>query len=322
MHIYYRSNGRGIRGLNWLNRGKPVCYNKAVTAASFPPSLPAAPVQTAAIAAQGLAKCYGGDKDSSPDTETGGAYWAVKGLDLSVAPGELFGFLGENGAGKTTTIKMLTGLIPPTRGRATIGGWDLATDPLRAKALIGYVPDSPYLYDKLTGGEFMEFIGDLYATPAGPARRSRIADLLALFDLSEKARAPIGGYSRGMRQKIALAAALLHDPAALFLDEPTVGLDPRSTRRLLEILRAVADRGVAVFVSTHVLSVAEGLCDRIGILHAGRLVALGTPDEITGGGTRSLEEVFLTLTGGLGATQSEVNRILGATRPAPAGATA
>jgi ABC-2 type transport system ATP-binding protein len=235
---------------------------------------------------------------------------AVEDLNLHVAAGEVFGFLGENGAGKTTTIKMLNGLILPTSGQARIGGHDMAAEPLAAKRLLGYIPDNPYLYDKLTGREFMEFIGDLYRTPRGASRSARIADLLALFDLDVKADALIGGYSRGMRQKIALAAALLHEPRALFLDEPTVGLDPKSTRRLQDVLRTVAGRGAAVFLSTHVLEVAAGLCDRIGILHRGHLVALGTPAELTENGGRTLEEVFLQHTGGAGE-RDEVARLLG-----------
>lgn len=235
---------------------------------------------------------------------------AVEDLHLAVAAGEIFGFLGENGAGKTTTIKMLNGLIPPTSGQARIGGHDMQAEPLAAKRLLGYIPDNPYLYDKLTGREFMEFIGDLYQTPRGTGRSTRIMDLLALFDLDAKADSLIGGYSRGMRQKIALAAALLHEPRALFLDEPTVGLDPKSTRRLQDVLRTVAGRGTAVFLSTHVLEVAAGLCDRIGILHRGHLVALGTPTELTENGRRTLEEVFLLHTGGAGERE-EVERLLG-----------
>ena len=192
--------------------------------------LPVTPISPPAAApmieALGLTKRYlaGGPRSSRP---------AVDDLHLAVAPGELFGFLGENGAGKTTTIKMLTGLIPPTQGAARIGSWDVRGNPLRAKALIGYIPDNPFLYDKLTGREFLRFAADLWRVPPGPARETRTSDLLALFELDTKADAPISGYSRGMRQKIALAAALIHDPRALFLDEPTVGLDPRSTRRCL-----------------------------------------------------------------------------------------
>jgi ABC-2 type transport system ATP-binding protein len=252
------------------------------------------------IEAQHLTKQYGAGANDLR---------AVDDLSLSVAAGELFGFLGENGAGKTTTIKMLTGLIPPTSGTARIGGFDIRAAPLQAKALIGYIPDNPFLYEKLTGREFMEFIGDLYRVPADAGRRTRIHDLLVLFDLDTKAEAIIGGYSRGMRQKIALAAALLHDPKALFLDEPTVGLDPKSTRRLQDVLRAVAARGAAVFLSTHVMEVAVGLCDRIAIMHKGRLAAVGTPTELTDEGRRTLEEVFLSLTGGAGEKE-EVTRLL------------
>lgn len=254
------------------------------------------------IEAVGLTKRYHGG-DAPP---------AVDGLHLRVRPGELFGFLGENGAGKTTTIRMLTGLIPPSEGNARIGGYDLQVEPLAAKRLSGYIPDNPFLYERLSGSEFLDFVGDLYRVEQGKARAARITDLLRLFDLEAKADALIAGYSRGMRQKIALAAALLHEPRALFLDEPTVGLDPKATRRLQDVLRTVAtDRGVAVFLSTHVLSVAADLCDRVGILHKGRLVALGTPAELTENHARSLEDVFLALTGGAGE-QSEVARLLGA----------
>ena len=264
-----------------------------------------------AIHAVGLCKTYGtGRSDGDPESFAGEERPAVDRLDLAVRPGELFGFLGENGAGKTTTIKMLTGLIPPTSGTARIGGFDVRLSPLEAKRRVGYIPDNPFLYDKLTGREFMEFVGDLYSVPRGAARHRRIDDLFTLFDLEEKDASLIGGFSRGMRQKIALAGALLHDPLALFLDEPTVGLDPKSVRRLQDVLAVVAARGTAVFLSTHVLSVAAGLCDRIGILHRGRLVALGTPTELTGGGARSLEDVFLGFTGGMG-TREEVTRLLG-----------
>lgn len=262
------------------------------------------------IEAIGLTKRYGVARRAAGETAEGAARLAVDDLHLSIAAGELFGFLGENGAGKTTTIKMLTGLIPPTAGAARIGGHDIRAEPLAAKRLLGYVPDNPFLYERLTGREFLRFLADLYAVPSGADRDARTDDLLGLFDLSAKADAPIGSYSRGMRQKITLAGALLHEPRALFLDEPTVGLDPKSTRRLGDVLRALAGRGVAVFLSTHVLSVAAGLCSRIGILHQGRLVALGTPAELTENGRRTLEDVFLALTGGAGA-EDEVARLLG-----------
>ncbi len=223
---------------------------------------------------------------------------AVDGLSLSVARGELFGFLGPNGAGKTTTIKMLVGLLAPTAGAARIGGFDLQKQGRDAKRLVGYVPDNPYLYDKLTGREFLAFIGDLYSMPADAARARKAEDLLALLELTPQGDQLIGGYSRGMRQKMALAAALLHDPQALFLDEPTVGLDPGSTRRLKDILRRLCrEQGVAVFLSTHTLDVAQEICDRVGIFNQGRLIACGTPADLSAQAPSGrLEDVFLQMT--------------------------
>lgn len=250
------------------------------------------------IEAVGLTKTYG--RGSPP---------AVEGLNLTVAGGEMFGFLGPNGAGKTTTIKMLVGLLRPTSGVARVAGFDLQTQPAQAKQQIGYVPDNPYLYDKLTGYEFLNFIGDLYAMAVNPARAEKIDGLLRLLDLRPQADRLIGGYSRGMRQKMALAAALLHNPQALFLDEPTVGLDPGSTRRLKDILRGLCrDKGVAVFLSTHTLDVAAEICDRVGIFHRGRLIALGTPAALSAqAATGRLEDVFLELTApDKGAPNSEI----------------
>ena len=241
------------------------------------------------IEAAGLTKIYG---------RGAGGFRAVDSLTLSVAPGELFGFLGPNGAGKTTTIKMLVGLLRPTAGTARIAGFDLTTQALPAKQRTGYVPDNPFLYDKLTGREFLDFIGDLYSLPAGPARRAKAEGLLQLLDLEAQGDKLIGGYSRGMRQKLALAAALLHDPQALFLDEPTVGLDPGSVRRLKDILRAQCrERGAAVFLSTHTLEVASEICDRVGIFHHGRLIAHGSPAALSAqAASGRLEDVFLALT--------------------------
>jgi ABC-2 type transport system ATP-binding protein len=235
----------------------------------------------------GLTKVYG---------QGTGGFRAVDDLTLSVAAGEVFGFLGPNGAGKTTTIKMLVGLLRPSAGGARIAGHDVAS--ASAKAATGYVPDNPFLYDKLTGHEFLEFIGDLYSLPANAARRARADDLLDHQGLTEQADKLIGGYSRGMRQKIALAAALLPQPSALFLDEPTVGLDPGSVRRLKDTLRGLArEQGVTVFLSTHTLEVAAEICDRVGIFHHGRLVALGPPAELSAGSASGhLEDVFLALT--------------------------
>jgi len=239
------------------------------------------------IEAQHLTKTY---RPGSPP--------AVDGLSLFVPPGELFGFLGPNGAGKTTTIKMLVGLLAPTSGTARIGGFDLQTRARDAKRLVGYVPDNPFLYDKLTGREFLAFIADLYSMPPGAGRTRKAEDLLALLELTPQGDQLIGGYSRGMRQKMALAAALLHDPSALFLDEPTVGLDPGSTRRLKDILRRLCrEQNVAVFLSTHTLDVAQEICDRVGIFQQGRLIACGTPATLSAQSPSGrLEDVFLHLT--------------------------
>ena len=241
------------------------------------------------IEAVGLTKIYGQGMDG---------FRAVDALSLSVAPGELFGFLGPNGAGKTTTIKMLVGLLRPTAGTARIAGFDVGTQAASAKRRTGYVPDNPFLYDKLTGREFLDFIADLYSLPTGPERRAKAEGLLHLLDLDAQGDKLIGGYSRGMRQKLALAAALLPDPQALFLDEPTVGLDPGSVRRLKDILRAQCrERGAAVFLSTHTLDVAAEICDRVGIFHRGRLIAQGSPAALSAqAASGRLEDVFLSLT--------------------------
>lgn len=231
-------------------------------------------------------------------TKRYGNLTALDHLDLTVAPGELFGFLGPNGAGKTTTIKLLTGLLRPTEGEARICGISVQERPLDAKRLVGYVPDNPFLYEKLTGVEFLNFVADLYSVPL-KGRGERIAALLKQFDLEEKGDELIQGYSRGMRQKVALAGALLHDPKVLFLDEPTVGLDPRSTRTMKDVLRQVCENGGTVFVSTHILDVAERMCDRFGIINKGRLVATGTIAELrsrASEGASSLEDIFLMLT--------------------------
>ncbi len=223
---------------------------------------------------------------------------AVKGVDLQVRPGEIFGFLGPNGAGKTTTIKMLIGLLRPSAGIAHIGGFDIQRQPIQAKSLIGYVPDQPYLPEKLTAREYLEFIAGLYQVDRDDARR-RGEDLLRLFDLHGRGDELLGGYSHGMRQKAALAGALLHNPRAFFLDEPTVGLDPRSARLIKDILRSVAERGTSVFLTTHILEIAERMCDRVAIISDGRVIATGTMEELRAGRSgESLEDIFLELTGG------------------------
>jgi ABC-2 type transport system ATP-binding protein len=229
---------------------------------------------------------------------------AVKGVDLQVRSGEIFGFLGPNGAGKTTTIKMLIGLLRPSAGSARIGGFDIQQQSIAAKSLVGYVPDQPYLPEKLTAREFLDFIAGLYQLDRLTARR-RGEELLKLFDLEDRGDDLIGGYSHGMRQKTALAGALLHDPQAFFLDEPTVGLDPRSARLIKDILHGVAGRGAAVFMSTHILEIAERICDRVAIIGDGRVIAIGTIDELRAGRTgESLEDIFLQLTGG--AEEAEI----------------
>jgi ABC-2 type transport system ATP-binding protein len=222
---------------------------------------------------------------------------AVRGVSFAVGPGEIVGFLGPNGAGKTTTIKMLIGLLRPSAGTARIGGHDIQQEPLAAKALLGYVPDSPYLPEKLTAREYIQLIAGLYRLdPRAAAARGE--ELLRLFSLEERGDELLGGYSHGMRQKAALTGALLHAPRALFLDEPTVGLDPRSARLIKDILRQEAASGTSIFMSTHILEIAERMCDRVIIINKGAVVAAGTLTELRAGGDASLEDIFLKLTGG------------------------
>jgi ABC-2 type transport system ATP-binding protein len=234
---------------------------------------------------------------------------AVSDVSFDVYGGEVFGFLGPNGAGKTTTIKMIAGLLQPSSGMIKVCGYDVINQPLQAKASNGYVPDTPNLYPKLSGRELLRFIGDLYEMHHEQIER-RIDELLRLFDLAEAGDDLIDSYSHGMQQKTALAAALMHDPKALVLDEPTVGLDPKSARLIKDILRQMAERGAAVFLSTHILEIAERMCDRIGIINKGELIAVGTMDELRamGTGESSLEDIFLGLTGG--AEYAEIAEVL------------
>jgi ABC-2 type transport system ATP-binding protein len=224
---------------------------------------------------------------------------AVDSVSFHVQGGEIFGFLGPNGAGKTTTIKMIVGLLKQTSGVVRVSGFDTVSQPLQAKACCGYVPDEPNLYPKLTGRELLRFVGGLYRMDREQVNR-RSEELLRLFDLTNPGDDTIDSYSHGMQQKISLAAALIHDPQVLVLDEPTVGLDPRSARLIKDILRQLAERGAAIFLSTHILEIAERMCDRIGIINQGKLVAIGTMDELrtSGKGESSLEDIFLSLTGG------------------------
>jgi ABC-2 type transport system ATP-binding protein len=228
-----------------------------------------------------------------------GKFTAVQPLDLEVRPGELFGFLGPNGAGKTTTIRMVTGVLRPTEGRVFIGEHDMQRDPLRAKRHIGYIPDRPSLYEKLTGSEFLRFVSGLWGRDGVEAEK-RAMELLDLFELTAWRDTLVESYSHGMRQKLLIASALVHSPDVIIVDEPMVGLDPRAARVIKDLLRVFADQGGTVFLSTHTLEVAEALCDRIAILHQGAIRASGTMADLraeAAAGAAGLEEVFLKLTG-------------------------
>lgn len=222
-----------------------------------------------------------------------GAFTAVDDLTLGVAAGEIVGFLGANGAGKTTTLRCACGLLRPDAGRITVAGHDLVAAPRSARAALGFVPDRPFVHERLTHREHLEFVAALYDTPA-PLARSRGEALLEQLSLTEVADQRLEEASLGMRQKLAVAMALLHQPALLMLDEPLVGLDPPAARALKRLLRAHADAGCGVLVSTHLLDVAERLCDRVVILQRGRVVAAGTLEELRGGRAgASLEDVFM-----------------------------
>jgi ABC-2 type transport system ATP-binding protein len=225
-----------------------------------------------------------------------GGFTAVDGLDLTVRPGEIVGFLGPNGAGKTTTLRCCSGLLAADAGEVWIDGRALAGAPLEARARLGFVPDRPFLYDRLTAWEFLDFVGALYRLDAAAARE-RAAELIERLELGPAADELVETYSLGMRQKLSIAAALLHDPPLVMLDEPLGGLDPHSARALKDLLRERAARGLGVLVSTHLLDVAERLCDRVVVLHHGRKRAEGTLAELRGASAdATLEDVFLTLT--------------------------
>jgi ABC-2 type transport system ATP-binding protein len=222
---------------------------------------------------------------------------AVDDLTLTVPAGEIFGFLGPNGAGKTTTLKMIVGLLRPDSGSIAINGLDIRTEALKAKSLTTYVPDYPAVYDRLTGLEYLNFIGDVYGVPKAE-RLQRIDSWLDVFELGSAVGNPIQTYSHGMKQKIALIAAILPAPRVMILDEPMVGLDPRASHSLKELMRRHCDGGGTLFFSTHIMEVAERLCDRIAIIHKGRLVAHGTMEELRriDKEQQSLEHIFLELT--------------------------
>lgn len=222
---------------------------------------------------------------------------AVRNLNLEIPEGELFAFIGPNGAGKSTTIKMLVGLLIPTRGRALIGRYNTQDKPVEAKNLIGYIPDFPYLYEKLTGREFMWFIGRIYGLPSSEMENS-VEYYLDFFGLRNISNDLIKNYSHGYRQRLVFASAFLHDPKVLIIDEPMVGLDPRTSRLIKDILKERCQRGATVFMSTHTLAVAEEIADRVGIIHEGELIACGSMEELRreSGVDGRLEEVFLRLT--------------------------
>jgi ABC-2 type transport system ATP-binding protein len=230
-------------------------------------------------------------------TKRFGAFTAVDDLNLNIAEGEIFGFLGPNGAGKTTTIRIMMGLLKPTTGRVVLGGYDLAVNPLAAKAISAFVPDRPYIYDKLTGREFLSFVGGLYQVPA-PTCQERIEESLNFFSLSDWGDELVESYSHGMKQRLVVASALLHDPKILVVDEPMVGMDPIGARLFKALLRSLTLKGKTIFMSTHSLEVAEELCDRIGIILGGKLIALGTIEELQrqAGSEDRLEDIFLKLT--------------------------
>jgi ABC-2 type transport system ATP-binding protein len=230
-------------------------------------------------------------------TKKYGSLTAVQDLSLNIAQGEFFAFLGPNGAGKTTTIKLLSGLLKPTSGRVVVCGYDIQTEPVEARKLISYVPDMPFVYDKLQPMEFLAFVGQLYGMDRAVTQR-KADELFDVFDLDETREQLIENLSHGTRQRVVIASALLHDPKVIIIDEPMVGLDPRSARVVKDVLKQRSRAGTTVFLSTHVLHIAEELADRIGILNRGRLIAVGTMDELrkASGRLGALEDTFLTLT--------------------------
>jgi ABC-2 type transport system ATP-binding protein len=244
-------------------------------------------------------------------TKRYGAFTAVQGIDLEIPRGTLYGFLGPNGAGKTTTMRMIAGILRPTSGRVEVAGVDIVSDPIRAKTHLGFIPDRPYVYDKRSGAEFLRFVAALYGQD-GLAIERRIDELLELFELSRWKDELTETYSHGMRQKLIISSALVHRPSVIVVDEPMVGLDPRSAHLLKQIFRHFVDHGGTVLMSTHTLEVAEAMCDGIAIIQEGRIAASGTMAEIreqTASGNATLEELFLRLTGGV--SEAELSAVLG-----------
>ncbi|MFI5235351.1 MAG: ABC transporter ATP-binding protein [Gemmatimonadales bacterium] len=232
-------------------------------------------------------------------TKRYGKFTAVDDISLNVPKGELFGFLGPNGAGKTTTLRMIAGILQPTAGTVAIGGHDVARDPIAAKQLLGFIPDRPYVYEKLTGAEFLRFVAGLYRQ-SGTDVEARMVELLDLFELTGWQDQLVEKYSHGMRQKLIISSALIHRPEVIVVDEPMVGLDPKGQSFLKDLFRRFVDRGGTVLMSTHTLDVAQEVCDRIAIIHKGTIAAVGTMTELreqTASHGMSLEQLFLKLTG-------------------------
>ena len=233
-------------------------------------------------------------------TYQGNSTKAVDNLSMTIKPGMIYGFLGPNGAGKSTTIKMLTRLLKPDEGSVALCGIDISDKPVEAKKIIGYVPDEPVFYDRMSGGEFLGFIADIYRLD--DSLRTKAADIAGEFGIAEKLLDPVSSYSHGMKQKLSITAALMHQPEIFILDEPMSGLDPQSAFALKSRMRRLCDEGKTVFFSTHVMEVAEKLCDEVGIINRGKIIAAGALDDIRkkqeGRGGESLERLFLELTAG------------------------
>ena len=230
--------------------------------------------------------------------KTFGSFRAVDGVSLEVAKGEIHGFLGPNGAGKTTTIRMIAGLLKPSSGRVTIAGKDLAQEPEAAKRQLGFIPDRPFLYEKLTASEFLRFHGGLYGLEGAPVEE-RAQELLELFELTKWKDELVESFSHGMKQRLVMCSAFLHRPQAVLVDEPMVGLDPRGAQLIKDVFRVMSRKGVAILMSTHTLEVAQDLCDRISIIQGGRIIAHGTvPELLAGSKDEELTPVFLKITGG------------------------
>lgn len=244
-------------------------------------------------------------------TKRYGTFTAVSGIDLHIGRSQIFGLLGPNGAGKTTTLRMIAGILEPDAGRVIVDGHDIATEPIPARRVMGFVPDRPFVYDKLTGAELLRFTAGLFGL-GGPDVEARIDELLELWDLTRWKDQLIESYSHGMRQKLIISSALVHRPRVLVIDEPMVGLDPRSAWLLKDVLRHFADSGGTVLVSTHTLELAESLCDHLAVIDRGRVAAHGSMEDLrreAASEEAHLEEIFLKIT--RGATGAEISRAVG-----------